>query len=393
MKKIGNWLATHWKELIIYTAICCAILFLVSFKLNSLLPGFSQAEISTVHHSQSLQSIIDNPIGAPYKFLLLITTSLLPNNYGIRASSVLLGVVCVAAFYYIFRSWYTPKIAFMSTLVLLTSAWYLHIIRSGTDSSMYLIAFGLIPSAVWLHNSKGSLGSFIVSFLLAISLLYTPGLFWLLLPVLVWQRKSIYKYLQSRNVLFSAILSLLAVASLSPLVMLFYNHPEMIKNYVGLPQNIPTLHQYMNNFIATISSLFIKGPDSPEKWLGSVAYLNIFSTVMFVIGLYAYFRNRKLLRSKFIVISIIFSVIITSFGGPVDISISIPFVYIVVGSGIALMIQQWQTVFPKNPFAKSVGTVLMSAVIALSAYQGLRHFFVAWPSTPETKNVYRQSLN
>jgi len=54
------------------------------------------------------------------------------------------------------------------------------------------------------------------------------------------------------------------------------------------------------------------------------------------------------------------------------------------------MLQQWFTVFPRNPFARSAGAILMTIVVLLAAYNGFSQYFIAWPNTPETKAVFTE---
>ena len=89
-----------------------------------------------------------------------------------------------------------------------------------------------------------------------------------------------------------------------------------------------------------------------------------------------------------VAVALIVGSILVSLGGAVSISILMPFIYVLVAAGIGLLLDRWQKVFPRNVIAQAVGVGLVSlAVIAVSWY-GLRHYFVAWPNAPATKQVF-----
>lgn len=111
---------------------------------------------------------------------------------------------------------------------------------------------------------------------------------------------------------------------------------------------------------------------------------------MVIIGVYAYAFRYKLDRTKLLAGIFIVGSLLVALGGGVTISFLMPFVYIVVAGGVALMLQQWSTVFPRNPVAKTLATTLMSIVVALVAFYHINHYFIAWPNAPETHSAFQQ---
>jgi hypothetical protein len=55
---------------------------------------------------------------------------------------------------------------------------------------------------------------------------------------------------------------------------------------------------------------------------------------------------------------------------------------------VALLLQQWFTVFPRNPLARLIGVLMVSLLVVLSAYYNTRHYFVAWPKNSQTEQVF-----
>jgi hypothetical protein len=80
--------------------------------------------------------------------------------------------------------------------------------------------------------------------------------------------------------------------------------------------------------------------------------------------------------------------ILVALGGSVTIAALIPLMYLAIAAGTHYLLDQWLTIFPRNPVAKFVGVSLVSFVVAFSAFYHLRAYFVAWPQAPETRAVY-----
>lgn len=186
-------------------------------------------------------------------------------------------------------------------------------------------------------------------------------------------------------------LAVIFVGLLLPLLWTFYSNPELIKVYLGLPQAWPSPLEFVKNVANVPVQLFLRGPDSPTTWLGRLPLVDWFGSIMFVIGGYAYYFKQKLDRTRFIVYVFGVGTILVALGGPVTVAVLLPFVYLIIAGGIALMLQQWYTVFPRNPVARITGTVLMTLAVLMSVFYNINHYFIAWPNAPETKQVFQST--
>ncbi|HTE22733.1 MAG TPA: hypothetical protein VK674_06915 [Candidatus Limnocylindria bacterium] len=390
MKKVVNWFAASWMNLVYAVVVAVGVVFLLWFGLGDMLPGLSEKEAAQAVSANTVQKLIDNPIGLPHKAVQFATGQLLTGGAAVRSASALLGLFTLGCFYYVLRSWYTRRVAVLGTLTFATSAWFLHVARLGTDSSMYLLLFGAVACVIWLQRSRGSIPALAVSAFFVITLLYIPGMIWFVVPALLWQIDRISETLRHRNPAILTLLSFLVFVALVPIGWAMYQQPDLIKTYFGLPQAMPDPLQIAKNIAHIPVQLFARGPSNPEQWLGRLPLLNLFVSIMFAIGLYAYFQNRKLDRVGFMLFVLVAGGLLASIGGPVNLAIMLPFLYLVTASGMAHMLQKWFTVFPLNPFARTTGTILMTIVVLLAAFNGFSHYFIAWPNTPGTKSVFQQ---
>jgi hypothetical protein len=125
-------------------------------------------------------------------------------------------------------------------------------------------------------------------------------------------------------------------------------------------------------------------------WLGKIPVLNIFEDIMLVLGAYAFWQNKTLVRSKLLVVGLALSLVLITLSGPVNLSIIIPLIYFLIVTGVVYMLQEWFKVFPNNPVARGLGVGVLCLAILFSCNYHLREYYVAWSNSPATQKVFDQ---
>ena len=113
---------------------------------------------------------------------------------------------------------------------------------------------------------------------------------------------------------------------------------------------------------------------------------------MCLLGIYAYYNKRKLDRTKLIAGVLVLGTVLIGLQGSVSMILLAPFVYLLITAGVAYLLDQWLTVYPRNPLARFIGVSLIILTVGLSCLFNLRHYFVAWPNAPATKQVYKYKI-
>jgi hypothetical protein len=115
---------------------------------------------------------------------------------------------------------------------------------------------------------------------------------------------------------------------------------------------------------------------------------------MLLLGLYAYRKKVRLERTIVYIVAFLCSVGLAAINNnQLYLYLCLPFLYLLIGEGISFMLTEWRSVFPRNPIARFVGTVLMSiAVLAACGYH-LNRYFLAWMQAPETRAVYAKKVD
>ncbi len=359
------------------------------FKLGTLVPNYAAVESQTAQSSRSLKDIWADPTYAPYKFGQYVVQKFkitLPAT--LRAVSAFYGSLSVVLFYFVVRHWHTKRIALMSTVLFATSSWFLHTARIATPSIMQVMLLALVAYGLWAQLTHKFELSLTVGVIVLAFCLYVPGLVWFWLSLLIWRRKQILQHIIRVSWLWRIYALVILLCALTLLIQGLVRQPWLIRLWFGLPENLPTLATYGRNVIDVPINLFLRASGDPVFWLDHLPVLDVFSAVMFLLGIYAYYFRLRLDRTLALIGIFVIGSLLIGLGGSMTLTILLPFVYLVVAAGLALMLQQWFTVFPRNPLARGLAVGVLTLAVGVTSFYHLMHYFVAWPNAPETRAAF-----
>ncbi len=388
-KRVSNLVGVYWRQALGYGLVVAVVIAVLWWQLGTLVPGMSGPEVLARGSADSIRKIIENPLFLPHKLVQYIFIQLGQTGaFWMRSASALFGVVILVIFFDIIRSWYSQRIALMSSFLLLTSAWFLHYARLGTPQILFACSIGLLWVGMKLRShSAPRIRTILASILIVGASLYIPGLAWLIIPLLVWQRKLVAKEFSKIPKALAAVTIIAIIVGVAPLAYSLLRHPELLRDWLMIPHHL-AISDWWANLWHMPFWLTLRGPEMPVYWLGRVPLLNSFSLVMLVLGIFVLSRYRQLDRVRAIVGILALSAVLAVFAGPVALVIALPLLFIVVAAGVALLLQQWFTIFPRNPLARTVGVLMICFVIGLAGYYNLRSYFIAWPRATPTKQVF-----
>ncbi len=373
--------------LILPTIIGITALGLLGYHLLRLVP-FGPNE-QAQHLGSATMSAIKNDISfGPLKGAQITLLKITENDIYMRLASVAVALVAALILYAMLRKWYTARVSFLTSIMFITSSWFLHQGRLVNLDVLYLITAPAVLVAFMLLISKRNSRKLpIVAILLALTL-YTPGTWPFIIFVAVVLRKHIISALKviSRKVkLISAGLFLVILA---PLVYSFVVKSEQIVRWLGLDiHQTFSAHAIGSHLLAIPKQLLYHGPADAGIWLVGTPVFDIMTTALIVLGSYAYVTGHYASRQTLVFGMLIIAVILIGIGNVTTLSLLIPVLYLVVANGIAYMLQSWFTVFPRNPVARPIGLAILCIVIAGSCFYQLNRYFVAWPHAANTRQA------
>jgi 4-amino-4-deoxy-L-arabinose transferase-like glycosyltransferase len=395
-KKLSSarkWLSAHWRGVIVGIVITALALLTLSLQITTLVDGQNQYETATLKHLESFPNPLDRMINAPYLIPAYIVGHSLDNMLiGARIVSVAFSLLATWALFVLLKRWFSVQVAAVGSLLFITSSWVLAISHQATPFIMLVLCpLLLIASLTRFVNNKNH--SF-VSFLLMIGALalsaYIPYMFWPMLVVIlamsILYRDRLLK-LNKKQLIISAVVY---TALLLPLFISLTQYPGQLKEFIGFPETLPTVNQYLTNFVWQFSTIFVYSEPFPELYVGRYPLLDIFSVAMVLLGVYHFIHHmprRRLISFGFLFIVL---ALIIPLSNPYQIPMTafIAIIYVLIASGVYELLRQWFSYFPRNPFARNGAVVLVAIIIGLATLYNLQRFYVAWPNAPETKAVY-----
>lgn len=375
----------HWR-------ICVAIIFIValgflmSYKLASLMPGASKQEVA-ITESSNLNSIISNPNNLLFKLPVLALEQFeVLNITTLRAIGVFFGTCSLLIFYLLMKNWHTRRVALMTTGLLAIASWFLHISRSGHAYVLAVLSvLILIYIAFQIYHRKSPRA---IYYLLALPILvYTPGMFWLVFATFIWRPRAFIRLINEVSWVYKILIALFGLTVLSPLIYASALDSRVAVETLALPAQFDPL-EWGRRLLVLPIYLFAQGPEQPLFNLGRLPLLDVFSTVMVIIGVYVYYFRLSLPRTRYLALLSIVIAILFAVSDHAFIVMLLPIAMIVAGSGIAMILQQWFTIFPKNPLARYLGVIVLVVAMGSVGYYHAKRYFIAWPGNPTAREAY-----
>lgn len=387
IERLHERLVDNWPLCALYGGLFLATAFLLLWHLGDLVPGFSPAEQATYHASQSLSGILEQPLNAPFYLVVKLLSYLLSDTLLLtRAVAVLFGVGVLGSFALLVRQWHDTATTIITTMLFGCSAWFLHTARLGTPEVLLFGLFVLVACGIWLRRTQHWL-PLVCCFLLTAALLYVPGMIWFIVLGVIWQWKVVDRAIK-KHLLTASLVTLVLLAALAPLGWVLYKDHGLIMPLLGLPEHWPAPLVMLENLLKVPFYLLIHNQAQPEKWLGTAPIFDAFSLAMLGLGSYLFVRHIQLTRASLTAAFVVLLAILMAVGSNITFTVILPFLYLIIASGIAYLLGTWFTVFPRNPIARTIGWIVAGATIALVLSFHLTHYFVGWPQATATNRIF-----
>lgn len=382
------------RTLVLWLIASSGMVFLLVFRLlKSTGSLYSPGEIMAHHHAQSWHTLYDNPLELPYTFFVWLGATIGYHSVLLnRVVAIMFAFVAAWLFYYILTNWISRRIAILATILFVASNGYLHAARLGTAAVLQFGVLLLMALPILITNAPNASRRklFYLSAAIGSALLYVPGMIWQLLLTAAMRRKKLFRILSRLSPLQKVATGLASIVVATPLVWAMYRTPRLLLDFAGLPHQMPSSEQIVSNATTFASTLFYHSGFSPEYVTHGSALVSAGELLLFALGLYALAKPPRHATSYFMLGSLVVSSILVILGSQVFLVALIPIIYLVIAWGMYYFLDEWLTVFPRNPIARRLGVTLLCAVLASCVLFHLRSYFVAWPHNSVTRKVYNQ---
>lgn len=389
MKKLTDFIQQFWLIIVISVGIGVIGYGLLFGAIGTLPGGYAATEAKSLAISNNLSTITQQPVNTPYTVLVWIGSKATNHNIIVtRIVAALFAIGVAVLFYWVVMHWYSKRIAIIATALFVCSSGYLHAARYGTALILQMATICLL-AVPWLY--KRAKGERAVTYLIAVVLAitaYVPGMLWFQLLGLIILRKPIFSLFRRLGRKHTALIISLYVALLVPIIWASIHNFDSLLLILGVPSTIPSISDIANNALDLIKSIAFRGYYSPEYWLYGAPLLNVAEVIFFIAGCILLFKRPMANANYWLLAALAVSILLVVLGGNVAIFILVPLVYLVIAAGVYYLLNQWLSVFPRNPIARATGVIIIGMIVVFSIYYHLRAYYIAWPRAPETEHVY-----
>lgn len=363
-------------------------------RLSSLI-GPSAVERLTIETLASLGAIANNPMLLAYKLpaSLLMQLSNDPLLAG-RLAAVGLAMVSGLLFYMLVRRWHGQLIGAMTSVLFLASSWMLHTGRYAAGYGVFIVTIlTLLNAVVWTANSKDRPpGKTLLVYAIISSLaLFTPGGLWFALAAAIISRLQLRKLMQAVSTTYRIAAIAIPAAAIALLTTACVRNTEIIRQSLGLPSQFPDIITLGKQAVFSVSGLLVRGPATTEVWLSHTPILDIAASGLLLLGLIFYVRHRNSSRTTLLATFSVLGGLLISLNGAPAMGYVVPIAYLLVGAGLAYLLQQWKRVFPRNPIANAAALMTLTILVSCIVSFHLQRYFIAWRYSPDTTEAYRQA--
>lgn len=369
------------------------------FHLATLPPGLSNTEASTatnalsiITKTPSISQLFHQGIGhGVYLFVVAISVKLLgANSYALRLPSAILGLAGVVMTYFWVKSWFSTKVALTASILMAVTPWTVGLSRIAVANSALIL---VVPTVLLLITLavRHRHPALIVTTGLALGLCTTGAAgIWLLVGLFLSLVPSWRKMLSKDKDTLRTGLTISALASLIgiPLAILRFSnfHIPVI--------NADTLGTVISRASITLGMFNIKGDTDFAYNIAGAPLLNLFISLMFLVGILVCFirLHQSRYRMLIILLTTLLIPVMAQTNAPSSLTALIlaPVALALAANGISYMLEVWYSTFPINSAARTLGTVPIVLLLTISAYQGYKQYFVAWARSPETYTAYNE---
>lgn len=389
LKKLGGFLKSNPNKILFVFVSGVIFFFLYMFRLGGFIRGDSVYETPKYLNIMHADDLLKNLVFGPIKFLDFLMLKIdQPNSTLFRLISVFVVALSLVLFYRLILKWQTQRIAVISTAMLGTSSFVLGAGRFTFQDTVYLL---IIPSLLligtWLRTKKYVKRIFF-AFPATAVFMYFPGfLLFFLFFIFVFRKRLLaaWRFSDPRIRIVSIASGLLILV---PMIYGLFKFPKQYDFLLGIDRFLNSgISEVFESLIHIPKQLFISGINNPLQILVGSPIIDIVTIIFMGLGIFAYTKSEHTLRARMLFGLIIVSVVSMSLSSQVSFGLILPLIYIFASKGIAFLLQNWFTVFPRNPAARNLGVTLIFIPIILSIFYNTNRYFFAWPESPETIKV------
>ena len=379
-----------------YGLVIAILVAIATIDLSSLPSGLTRAEMQQAVTSNNLYLTIlfDWTINGLYNLVQNVTTGIFGiSRLGLVIPSIIFSVLTIIVFTLITSHWFRSNVAIISTIITALSVVFLGLARSGTPEIMLVFWSSLLLYAGLNLLSKTGRQFWwkLVAVFASLGLLYTPlGIYPLLA---IFGSAVFHPHVRSRmrRISRTRLLILLGVGLLgiTPLIISLIMVPGII-NVVTEHQTISGSFAHLGQNLSYIFNTYLNATNIGFAGHQITPAFSLIAIVLALLGIFRsvseYYTARSYVLLSWMAVAVLLIILI-----PQSVTLIFLPIALLVAIGIETLVLSWFSLFPKNPYARTVGLVPLAIIFIGMATSNVAHYF---ESHMHIKNhAYDQSIN
>lgn len=356
--------------------------------------GLTQAEIDTLSATNSLGFKLDSLAtpNLPFHLLQLAFFKLFGVSIlTIKAPAVIFSIIASFAIFFLLRRWFKPSIAILSLLIMTTTAQFLFIGQNATASILYVTytALILLFATLVLQSARAS-QLWRTGLALTVSAsLFTPY-FWyinlgLLIIALLHPHPRHYLIAKKhRNKWLLAIVILLVMISV--MIFLCLHSPALLHSLAGFDS-------FYFNVLANLKTIYYMYFRVEASVVGGqiTPIMDWSALFLIILGLAKSFSRGYSARAFMVWTWLLLSLVLVVLQPQLASVVLVP-LFILLAVGIETLLGEWYKLFPRNPYARGTGLLLISALISVMVIGGAVRYIDGYRYYPTAVSQFNKDL-
>lgn len=388
IKKLTLYRLRFW---IGYISLAIALLGILVFAMLHVPGGLTSAEqlsalkSSAIDFSHPSSLLVAN---MPYRVLQNISiTAFGLSSFSVKLPSIITAYIAAIALIFLFRRWFKPNVSVITGSIMLTSASFIIVAQSGTPAVMHIFwpIMLLLTAGIALQYRKYNKPLLVLLGLLAGLSLFTPLSIYMLLALglaglLHPHVRFALRRLVSRNEI--AVLAILFIICCIPVIYTAWHNPTSAKVLLlGAGSSFDLLS---NLKVLALEFADITSWSSDTTGVFAPVF-DISTIILAVIGTIVLYGRRHSVQSYVLGIWILLLVPILLINPDSPEELFVP-VSLLVAYGISYILNYWYGLFPKNPYARTLGLVPLVILVGSLVFTGAMRYFYTFSYDPVFAN-------
>ncbi len=358
--------------------------------------GLSVQEVNNIRATNQLNLLHPSSLAVtnlPLHLLQLASFSIFGVSIlSIKLPVILLSVITSFAIFFLLRRWFKSNVSILSMFIMLTTGQYIFIAQQFSSNILYVLYSAVIllfASLVFQKAKYSRIWKVLLAFSVALSL-YTPYFWYInlgLLTVALIHPHTRYFILSKKSRLSWLPAIVVGLVTVAPLIYLLLTSQSFVWQVLGIDDLTWTI---MPNLEALAYSFVWPEPKVIDGQIMPI--IGTSGLLLTILGFASILRHGYTARFYMIATWIVLAAPLLVLGPQLIAVITVP-MFILLAMGVETLINEWYSLFPRNPYARVTGLLLIIGLVGVMSISGIDRYIHGYRFLPEVARQHSVDLN